>query len=206
MDKIISNLNDLNTNEKLIISELTSILSIINKNKETSYDSYIQVTNEIFNKIDKNILFSKLNSDNLTIRILSLKIILLLLSMNKSNQKELLYYFNFFPIGSLICLNWFPSQLKQILNNEDNLMVYLMNDLNNNKSWLNTSNNTYWMWPPNGIYTNDNIPDPQKYLICIFIDLDKKLNESAINNIDDSCLLDNKFSFYLFYKIDSFLI
>ena len=29
-----------------------------------------------------------------------------------------------------------------------------MNDLNNNKSWLNNSN-TYWMWPPNGIYTND---------------------------------------------------
>ena len=79
MDKIISNLNDLNTNDKLILAELSSILSIILSNKEISYEAYIKVTNEIFNKIDKNILFSKLNSDNVLVRTLSLRVILLLL-------------------------------------------------------------------------------------------------------------------------------
>ena len=100
---------------------------------------------------------------NENIRKLSFITIINLLYNNEVLQNIFCEKFNFNPIGTVICINWLPSIFKEKVNIDTELILEL-------KKYSNCSScsTKYWKWPNNSIYTDDIIPDPERYLVGFF--------------------------------------
>jgi hypothetical protein len=91
--------------------------------------------------------------------------------------------YNFNPIGNVICLNWLPSIFKDKVNLDENLI----NELKKNANLGNTNSNTkYWKFPNNKKYTDEIIPDPERYLLGFFYTNKNGVFSSKDNNNEDS--------------------
>ncbi len=99
---------------------------------------------------------------NIEIRKLAFRIFIDLLNNNDVLQNIFCEKFNFNLVGNVICFNWIPKSIKE--NIKFDAIV-----LKNIKQSTNIqTRRQYWMWPDNLIYTDDNLPDPQKYLFGIY--------------------------------------
>lgn len=109
-----------------------------------------------------NKLLACLKDRKLEIRKLSLRILLDLLYNNDVLQNIFCEKFNFNPVGNVICLNWMPKLLKENLRLDAKFLKNIKQSTNIH------SKRQYWMWPDNIIYTDENLPDPQKYLFGVY--------------------------------------
>jgi hypothetical protein len=112
---------------------------------------------------DKGItkLLTSLKENNIEIRRTTCKVLLEMLYNNELLQNIFCEKFNFNPIGNVICLNWLPKYLKENIKIDDKV-------INEIKNFNSTKGLKYWMWPENLKYSDDILPDPQKYLIGFY--------------------------------------
>jgi hypothetical protein len=100
---------------------------------------------------------------NETIRKASFLVLIDLLYNNEVLQNIFCEKYNFNPIGNVICINWLPPVFKEKIAIDTSLIIELK------KSSSNCITNTkYWKWPNNPKYTDDLIPDPERYLVGFF--------------------------------------
>lgn len=118
---------------------------------------FISLSDKGFNK-----LLHCLREKNLELRRLALKIFVELLHNNDVLQNIFCEKFNFNPVGNVICLNWLPRCLKESIKFDENILKEIKISTNF------STGKKYWMWPDNSSYTDENIPDPQKYLFGIY--------------------------------------
>jgi hypothetical protein len=113
---------------------------------------------------DKGIikLMTALKDNHLEIRKLSCKVLLEMLYNNELLQNIFCEKFNFNPIGNVICLNWLPRYLKENLKFDEKVL----NEIKSSN--ISSKGMKYWMWPENNKYSDDTLPDPQKYLIGFY--------------------------------------
>jgi hypothetical protein len=90
------------------------------------------------------------------------KVLIELLNNNEVLQNIFCEKFNFNPIGNVICFNWLPRLLKENLKIDEKVILEIKNSANA------VGKGKYWMWPINSKYDNENIPDPQKYLLGFY--------------------------------------
>ncbi len=156
-----------------------------------------------------------LKSNSSELRSLNLKFIIELLNGNDVLQNIFCEKFNFNPIGNVICLNWFPSLLRECVEFNSNIIYDIKNSATSSVNLLmdknyvkNCKRTKYWMWPINDMYTDDILPDPAKYLIGFYFNLKlvkinnqikeyskEDLKEEKLNNSDYTSLcnkLENK--------------
>lgn len=110
-------------------------------------------------------LLNHIKYENHEVRVLSMRILLLLLYNNQTLQNIFCEKFNFSPVGKVVCLNWFPKELKNSIKIDD----VVLKDI----KFLSTKvmkNKKFWMWPYNEAKNEDNFPDPQVYLIGFYIE------------------------------------
>ncbi len=112
---------------------------------------------------DKGIvkLLSSLKDNNNEIRKTSCKVLLEMLNNNELLQNIFCEKFNFNPIGNVICINWLPKYLRENLKIDEKVITEI-------KHHTPTTGFKYWMWPENFKYSDEIIPDPQKYLIGFY--------------------------------------
>lgn len=92
-----------------------------------------------------------------------MQVVIELLGNNEILQNIFCEKYNFNPVGNVICINWLPSQLKSnITINEHVLYDIKMSQ------FIEERKRNYWMWPDNSKYTNEEMPDPEKYLLGLF--------------------------------------
>jgi len=120
-------------------------------------DTFIALSDKGFNK-----LLACLNHKKQEIRKLSFRIFVDLLYNNDVLQNIFCEKFDFNPVGNVICLNWMPKPLKEKIKFDAKLLKNIKQSTNIQ------SKRQYWMWPDNVIYNDDNLPDPQKYLIGVY--------------------------------------
>lgn len=99
------------------------------------------------------------------IRKLAFKIIIDLLHNNEVLQNIFCEKFNFNPIGNVICINWLPSVLREKISIDSKVIVDIKKCQNVTEKDYGTR---YWKWPENSKYTDENIPDPERYLLGFF--------------------------------------
>jgi hypothetical protein len=104
-----------------------------------------------------------MKDNNEDLRKLSCKILLEILNNNEVLQNIFCEKFNFNPIGNVICINWLPRQLKENIKIDERVITEIKNSF-----YPGGKTTKYWLWPGNGKYTDDIIPDPQKYLIGFY--------------------------------------
>jgi hypothetical protein len=110
-----------------------------------------------------NKLSACLKDKNIDIRKLSFRIFIDLLSNNDVLQNIFCEKFNFNPVGNVICFNWIPKPLKENIKFDARVLKNIKQSTN-----IQQARKQYWMWPENLIYTDDNLPDPTKYLFGVF--------------------------------------
>jgi hypothetical protein len=136
----------------IIMNKLLSFLKVSSKNQK---DLFINLGYKGISKI----LYC-LKDENVEMRKLAFRLILALLNQNDILQNLFCEKFNFTQVGPVICLNWFPRILKDNIK-FDGKMLNTIKVSTQNLS----SQHGYWLWPFNNKYTNENLPDPQRYLI-----------------------------------------
>ena len=153
----ISNNNNSNENYLKILSKLYSYLKNSDKYQK---DIFLNLTDKGLNQ-----LLSLMKSKNENLRKLSFIVLILILYNNENLQNIFCEKYNFNPIGNVICLNWLPSIFKEKVNLDENLI----NELKKNANLGNSNSNTkYWKFPNNKKYTDEIIPDPERYLLGFF--------------------------------------
>lgn len=186
MEELVLNIKDKAylTNYQYKSELLSKILDYFNCKKislkvNKYVDSYTKDILIIGKEIQFEYLVNTLNSDVSKTRIMSLEVLYLLLNNNKENQYLLIRELSIMPIGSIICLNWFPKALLKICDGK--IPLKFINDIqiksssNNNNhnmgvSQIQNDNNTFWMWPPNyKVYNDSCFPDPEVYLFGIYL-------------------------------------
>lgn len=100
---------------------------------------------------------------NETIRKMSFLVLINLLYNNEVLQNIFCEKYNFNPIGNVICINWLPSIFKEKITLDSNLILELKKS-----STASNSTTRYWKWPNNPKYTDDLIPDPERYLVGFY--------------------------------------
>ena len=153
----ISNNNNSNENYLKILSKLYSYLKNSDKYQK---DIFLNLTDKGLNQ-----LLSLMKNKNENLRKLSFIVLILILYNNENLQNIFCEKYNFNPIGNVICLNWLPSIFKEKVNLDENLI----NELKKNANLGNSNSNTkYWKFPNNKKYTDEIIPDPERYLLGFF--------------------------------------
>ena len=150
-----------------ILNALHSLCKIFSKNNTNLQKDFFFILSQ---KGLSQILSYITQSKNDTIRKLSTKIIIELLYNNEKLQLRFCDQYNFTPIGKVICLNWVPKMIKEnLVIGED--MLYSIRESQNHKNPYGK----YWQWPPNQKYTDDNYPDPHKYFIGFYLNIESNM-------------------------------
>ena len=153
----ISNTNNSQENYLKILSKLYSYLKNSDKYQK---DIFLNLSDKGLNQ-----LLSLMKNKNENLRKLSFIVLILILHNNENLQNIFCEKYNFNPIGNVICLNWLPSIFKEKVNLDENLI----NELKKNANLGNSNSNTkYWKFPNNKKYTDEIIPDPERYLLGFF--------------------------------------
>ena len=117
-------------------------------------------------------LTDMIKSDNSEISKLSFQCLVNILYKNEILVNIYCEKYGFNPIGNVICINWLPK----IFEDKIPLSLELLQDIQDSAE--NYKQNTkYWKWPNNEKYNDNNIPDPNKYLLGFI----HKENENIIS-------------------------
>ena len=153
----ISNTNNSQENYLKILSKLYFYLKNSDKYQK---DIFLNLSDKGLNQ-----LLTLMKNKNENLRKLSFIVLILILHNNENLQNIFCEKYNFNPIGNVICLNWLPSIFKEKVNLDENLI----NELKKNANLGNSNSNTkYWKFPNNKKYTDEIIPDPERYLLGFF--------------------------------------
>jgi hypothetical protein len=109
-----------------------------------------------------NKLLTCFKENNVEIRKNACKVLIDLLNNNEVLQNIFCEKFNFNPVGNVVCINWLPKELKENIKIDEKIIWDIKLSANTIGSLK------YWMWPFNNKYTNETIPDPQKYLVGFY--------------------------------------
>ena len=117
-------------------------------------------------------LTDMIKSDNSEISKLSFQCLVNILYKNEILVNIYCEKHGFNPVGNVICINWLPK----IFEEKIPLSLELLQDIQDSAE--NYKQNTkYWKWPNNEKYNDNNIPDPNKYLLGFI----HKENENIIS-------------------------
>ena len=117
-------------------------------------------------------LTDMIKSDNSEISKLSFQCLVNILYKNEILVNIYCEKYGFNPVGNVICINWLPK----IFEDKIPLSLELLQDIQDSAE--NYKQNTkYWKWPNNDKYNDNNIPDPNKYLLGFI----HKENENIIS-------------------------
>ena len=117
-------------------------------------------------------LTDMIKSDNSEISKLSFQCLVNILYKNEILVNIYCEKYGFNPVGNVICINW----LHKIFEEKIPLSFELLQDIQDSAE--NYKQNTkYWKWPNNEKYNDNNIPDPNKYLLGFI----HKENENIIS-------------------------
>jgi len=133
--------------------------SILKLSDKLQKDIFINLSDRGLTK-----LLNGIKDNNVELRKASAKALIDLISNNEVLQNIFCEKFNFNPIGSVICLNWFPKYLKEHVKIDENLILEIKGSFNQ----YQISKLKYWMWPYYKEYSDDYMPDPHKYLIGFY--------------------------------------
>ena len=132
-------------------------------------------------------LTEMIKMDNVEISKLSFLCLVNILYKNEVLVNIYCEKYGFNPVGNVICINWLPK----IFEDKISLSLEVLQDIQDSAD--NYKQNTrYWKWPNNSKYTDNNLPDPHKYLLG-FIHKD---NEILMNNKQSSSGGERKLSKY----------
>ena len=167
----ISNTNNSQENYLKILSKLYSYLKNSDKYQK---DIFLNLSDKGLNQ-----LLTLMKNKNENLRKLSFIVLILILHNNENLQNIFCEKYNFNPIGNVICLNWLPSIFKEKVNLDENLI----NELKKNANLGNSNSNTkYWKFPNNKKYTDEIIPDPERYLLGFFYSSKNGIFSAKDNN------------------------
>jgi len=161
--KINSSINKKSKNStKTSIDEIKKTLTQINTllKKETNLsknqkDIFVFLSDKGLEKLTEMI-----KMDNEEISKLSFLCLINILYKNDILVNIYCEKYGFNPVGNVICINWLPK----IFEEKISLSLELLQDIQDSAE--NYKQNTkYWKWPNNEKYTDNNIPDPHKYLL-----------------------------------------
>ena len=171
----ISNTNNSQENYLKILSKLYSYLKNSDKYQK---DIFLNLSDKGLNQ-----LLTLMKNKNENLRKLSFIVLILILHNNENLQNIFCEKYNFNPIGNVICLNWLPSIFKEKVNLDENLI----NELKKNANLGNSNSNTkYWKFPNNKKYTDEIIPDPERYLLGFFCSCKNGIFSAKDNNNSES--------------------
>ena len=171
----ISNTNNSQENYLKILSKLYSYLKNSDKYQK---DIFLNLSDKGLNQ-----LLSLMKNKNENLRKLSFIVLILILHNNENLQNIFCEKYNFNPIGNVICLNWLPSIFKEKVNLDENLI----NELKKNANLGNSNSNTkYWKFPNNKKYTDEIIPDPERYLLGFFYSSKNGIFSAKDNNNNEN--------------------
>ena len=132
-------------------------------------------------------LTEMIKMDNVEISKLSFLCLVNILYKNEVLVNIYCEKYGFNPVGNVICINWLPK----VFEDKISLSLEVLQDIQDSAD--NCKQNTrYWKWPNNSKYTDNNLPDPHKYLLG-FIHKD---NEIFMNNKQSSSGGERKLSKY----------
>ena len=132
-------------------------------------------------------LTEMIKMDNVEISKLSFLCLVNILYKNEVLVNIYCEKYGFNPVGNVICINWLPK----VFEDKISLSLEVLQDIQDSAD--NYKQNTrYWKWPNNSKYTDNNLPDPHKYLLG-FIHKD---NEIFMNNKQSSSGGERKLSKY----------
>ena len=167
----ISNTNNSQENYLKILSKLYFYLKNSDKYQK---DIFLNLSDKGLNQ-----LLTLMKNKNENLRKLSFIVLILILHNNENLQNIFCEKYNFNPIGNVICLNWLPSIFKEKVNLDENLI----NELKKNANLGNSNSNTkYWKFPNNKKYTDEIIPDPERYLLGFFYSSKNGIFSAKDNN------------------------
>ena len=171
----ISNTNNSQENYLKILSKLYSYLKNSDKYQK---DIFLNLSDKGLNQ-----LLTLMKNKNENLRKLSFIVLILILHNNENLQNIFCEKYNFNPIGNVICLNWLPSIFKEKVNLDENLI----NELKKNANLGNSNSNTkYWKFPNNKKYTDEIIPDPERYLLGFFCSCKNGIFSAKDNNNNEN--------------------
>ena len=158
-----------------IYHNLAKIYNYLKNSDKYQKDIFLNLSDKGLNQI-----LSLMRDKNENIRKLSFIVLINLLYNNDVLQNIFCEKYNFNPIGNVICINWLPSIFKEKVKMD----ITLINELKRNSSMSNMQNSQtkYWQWPNNSKYTDEILPDPERYLLGFFYS--NKSNNNIINSID----------------------
>lgn len=159
------------------------MFSFLKNPEKYQKDLFLNLSDRGLNK-----LLSLMKDNNETIRKMSFLVIINLLYNNEVLQNIFCEKYNFNPIGNVICINWLPSVFKEKIPLDTNLILELKKS-----SSLSMSNTKYWKWPNNPKYTDDLIPDPERYLLGFYYSSKVSVtgkNEN-VNYVDIQSIIDS---------------
>lgn len=103
-------------------------------------------------------------SSNEKIRILSFAFFTELIWNNEMIQNVFCEKYNFNPIGNIICINFIPELFQQKIP----LTEVIINLIKQSQFTSKKQSSKYWKWPENSKYSDNVIPDPQRYLLGFY--------------------------------------
>ena len=118
-------------------------------------------------------LTEMIKMDNIEISKLSFQCLVNILYNNEILVNIYCEKYGFNPLGNVICINWLPK----IFEEKISLSLEILKDIQDSAENYNQKTK-YWKWPNNDKYTDNNIPDPHKYLLGFV----HKENENVIND------------------------
>jgi hypothetical protein len=167
-----------NNTPEIYLKLLSKLYSYLKNSDKYQKDIFLNLTDRGLNQ-----LLTLMRNKNENLRKLSFIVLILILYNNEVLQNIFCEKYNFNPIGNVICLNWLPSIFKEKVNLDENLI----NELKKNANLGNTNSNTkYWKFPNNKKYTDEIIPDPERYLLGFFYTNKNGVFSSKDNNNEDS--------------------
>ena len=152
---------------KKTLIQMNSILKKETNLSKNQKDIFVFLSDKGLEKITDMI-----KSDNSEISKLSFQCLVNILYKNEILVNIYCEKYGFNPVGNVICINWLPK----IFEDKIPLSLELLQDIQDSAE--NYKQNTkYWKWPNNEKYNDNNIPDPNKYLLGFI----HKENENIIS-------------------------
>jgi len=163
-----------NNTPEIYLKLLSKLYSYLKNSDKYQKDIFLNLTDRGLNQ-----LLTLMRNKNENLRKLSFIVLILILYNNEVLQNIFCEKYNFNPIGNVICLNWLPSIFKEKVNLDENLI----NELKKNANLGNSNSNTkYWKFPNNKKYTDEIIPDPERYLLGFFYSSKNGIFSAKDNN------------------------
>lgn len=145
------------SNNEAMLKCVNKLQSLLRNNDKLQKDIFINISDRGLTKI-----LTLIKDGSPELRKSLAKFLIDMIYGNEVLQNIFCEKFNFTPIGTVICVNWFPKHLKDVIKIDEKLILDIKASLNSPQKLR------YWMYPFNSDYNDEVIPDPQKYLIGFY--------------------------------------